>query len=112
MPDIIDYHNRIAAYDEKICQLSDSYEALGERYAEVERRVKQTTLLWCHANPELSKKLGMERAEMAAALTQEQKADYYEICYLRIKIKIAEKIIDATQSGLSGLQSLMRYSQL
>jgi hypothetical protein len=84
---------------------------LGEQLADVERRVKQTTLLWCHANPELSKKLGMERAEMAAALTDEQKADYYEICYLRIKAKIAEKVLDAVQSGLSGIQSLMRYSQ-
>lgn len=111
MADIIQYSQRIAFYDEKIAQQIISFETLGDRLAEVEGSVKQTTLLWVHANPELAKKLGMERAEMAAAITPEQRADYYEVCALRIRVSIAEKIMSATQSGMSGIQSIMKYSR-
>ena len=43
MADIIEYAQRIAAHDERLSQQIDAYEALGERLADVERRVKQTT---------------------------------------------------------------------
>ena len=45
MSDIIDYIQRIAAHDERLSQQVDAYEVLGERLAEVERRVKQYALV-------------------------------------------------------------------
>lgn len=103
------YADRIAWYDEKISNQIEALEKLGDMLAEVDRKVKVNTLNWCHDNQDISKKLGMERAEMAAAITEQAKCDYYEVCYLRLKVKIAEKVIDATQSGMSGVQSMMKY---
>jgi hypothetical protein len=110
MADIIEYAQRVAFYDEKIAGQIVALETLADRLAEIDGSVKQTTLLWVHANPELARKLGMERAEMAAAITPEQRADYYEVCALRLRVKLAEKVMDATQAGLSGIQSIMKYS--
>lgn len=112
MPDIIDYHQRVMWYDEKVSKQIEALESLGDLLADTEGRVKRTTLLWCHANPELAKKFGIERSEMSAAITEEQRADYYEVCALRIRVKIAEKVMEATQAGLSGVQSLMKYSKV
>ena len=103
------YADRIQKYDIRIEAQINAYESLGELLSECDRRVRKTTLLWCHNNPELSKKLGMERAEMAAAITEQEKCDYLEVCFLRLKIRIAEKVMDASQSALSGLQSAMKY---
>ena len=103
------YADRIQKYDIRIEAQINAYETLGELLADCDRRVKKTTLTWCHNNPELSKKLGMERAEMAAAITEQEKCDYLEVCYLRLKAKIAERVMDSTQSSLSGLQSAMKY---
>ena len=108
--EIFDFQKRIAAYDDKIIAQSEAYEVLGDHLATIEGRVKQTTLLWVHANPELAKKLGMERAEMWAAITDEQRADYYDACAFRLRCKVAEKVMDATLAGLSGQQSLLKYS--
>lgn len=109
MPDVIDYAERIAWYDDKISRQIESFEALGDILSEMEKRVKLTTLEWVQSNPDLAKKLGMERAEMYAAITPQQKSDYYEVCNLRNKAKFAEKIMAATQAGMSGVQSMMKY---
>ena len=103
------YADRIQKYDIRIEAQINAYEVLGELMANADQRVRKTTLLWCHNNPELSKKLGMERAEMAAAITEQEKCDYLEVCFLRLKSKIAERVMDATQSSLSGIQSAMKY---
>ena len=103
------YADRIQKYDIRIEAQINAYEALGELLADCDRRVRKTTLLWCHSNPELSKKLGMERAEMAAAITEQEKCDYLEVCFLRLKAKIAERIMDTSQAALSGIQSMMKY---
>ena len=104
------YADRIQSYDLKISAQIEAYETLGDLLAECEQKVKKTTLTWCHNNPELSKKLGMERAEMAAAISPQEKCDYLEVCFLRLKAKIAERIMDASQAGLSGIQSILQYS--
>ena len=104
------YADRIQSYDLKISAQIDAYETLGDLLAECDRKVKKTTLTWCHNNPEISKKLSMERAEMAAALTEQEKCDYLEVCFLRLKAKIAERIMEASQAGLSGIQSMLKYS--
>lgn len=110
MPDVIDFIQRAIFYDEKISKQIDALESLGDLLAEVEKRVKQTTLLWVHDNPDLAKKLGMDRSEMHSAITEQQRADYYEVCYLRLKISIAQKVTEATQAGMSALQSIMKYT--
>jgi hypothetical protein len=104
------YADRIQSYDLKISAQIEAYESLGDLLAECDQKVKKTTLTWCHNNPELSKKLGMERAEMAAAISEQEKCDYLEVCFLRLKAKIAERIMDASQAGLSGIQSMLKYS--
>lgn len=112
MPDVIDYIQKASFYDKKISHQIQALEALGDLLADVEKRVKQTTLLWVHANPELAKKLGMERSEMHAAISEQERADYYEVCYLRLKVSIAQKVLDATQAGMSGIQSMMKYTKV
>ena len=104
------YADRIQSYDLKISAQIEAYESLGDLLATCDQKVKKTTLTWCHNNPELSKKLGMERAEMAAAISEQEKCDYLEVCFLRLKAKIAERIMDASQAGLSGIQSMLKYS--
>ena len=106
---ILDYAEKVAWYDERIRTQIDAYESLGGLLADVEKRVRVTTLEYLHANPE-SKKISFEKAEALAAVSDQQRCDYYEAVFLRQKAKIAEHIMTATQAGLSGLQSLMKYS--
>lgn len=110
MSDVIDYIQRASFYDEKLAKQIESLEILGDLLADVEKRVKQTTLVWAHANPELSKKLGMDRSEMHSAISEQEQADYYEVCFLRLKVSIAQKVCEATQAALSAIQSMMKYT--
>lgn len=109
MDEIYDLQKRIVFYDDKITEQLEAFSVLGNLLAEVERKVRVTTLEFLQAN-ESAKKVSLEKAEMLAATNAQKKCDYYEVVFLRQKFKVAQAIMDATQAGLSGVQSLIKYS--
>lgn len=84
-----------------------AFSVLGDINADLDGKVAQTTLLYLHANPE-AKKIAVDKIEMLSAVTPQQQADYFELRSVRIRVKIAEKIIDACHTAISAIQSMMK----
>jgi len=108
MGDVMDFAEKVAFYEEKLQKQIDACEALGELLADLERKVRRTALEYLNANPE-AKKIALEKIEMLSAIGDQKKCDYLELVYLRHKAKMSERIFEATQAGLSGIQSMMKY---
>lgn len=109
MADVMDYAEKVAFYEEKLSSQIEALESLGEMVAKLEMKVRNAALIYMHDTPE-AKKISFEKLEMAACQNDDQKkSDYIELIFLRHKQKVAEKIIEATQSALSGIQSMMKY---
>lgn len=84
-----------------------AFSVLGDLLADLDGKVARTTLLYLHGNLD-AKKIANEKIEMLSAVTQQQQADYFELRAVRIRVKIAEKIIDACHTAISAIQSLLK----
>lgn len=106
---------KIYTYQAKIDEMTDrlvgqvkTYGDLIETIADLERKVRAACMEYMTANPE-SKKVALEKIEMLSAIGDEAKENYLYLVYLRHKQKSLEKIIEATEAGISACQSLMKY---
>jgi SUMO ligase MMS21 Smc5/6 complex component len=84
-----------------------AFQVLGDLYADLDRKVARTTMLYVHANPE-SKKIASEKQEMVAAVSLEEQANYLDLRSTRIKVKMGEIIINACHTAISAIQSMMK----
>jgi len=105
---VFDFQARIESHENDLNIKRAAYQVLGERLAELETNVRRTALEYMHSNPE-AKKMSIDKIELVSAATQEQKADYYELVGLRIREKIADKMIESIHGSMSSVQSLMSY---
>ena len=110
--------NKIYTYQEKvdysikqIVLQTKVYGDLIERIATLERTVRGACMAQLQAVPE-SKKVSMEKLEVMACTAPPQlREDYLELVFLRVKQHNLEKVLEASQSGLSAIQSAMRYER-
>jgi hypothetical protein len=80
---------------------------LGERHAELDGKVSKTSLLYLH-NHEEAKKMAEDKIDKSAAVTPEQQADYYELRAIRIRAKVAEKVLESYGTAISALQTISK----
>lgn len=106
--EILDFQQRIERHENDLNVKRAAYQTLGSRLEELEVKVRRAALTYLADNPD-AKKMSMDKLEMAASISQEQKADYFELMGLRIREKIAEKMIDSIHGSMSAVQSLMSY---
>jgi hypothetical protein len=106
--EILDFQQRIERHENDLNHKRDAYQVLGSRLEDLEVKVRKSALMYLADNPD-AKKMSMDKLEMAASITPEQKADYFELMGLRIREKIAEKMIDSIHGSMSAVQSLMSY---
>lgn len=102
------FQSRIEAHENDLNKKRAAYQTLGARLEDLEVKVRKSALMYLADNPD-AKKMSMDKLEMAASISPEQKADYYELMGLRIREKIAEKMIDSIHGSMSAVQSLMSY---
>lgn len=85
----------------------EAFRLLGERHAELDRAVAKTTMVYiqdhCEAN-----KMSLDKQEMASAYTHEQQADYLELRATRIRVKVAEKVMESYGTAISALQTISK----
>jgi hypothetical protein len=105
---VFDFQLKIDSYEEQLCEKRAAYEALGDRLADLEVKVCKASMLFMGDNPE-AKKMSVEKIERLAAITDEQKADYFELVGLRIREKIADKLMNSLHSSTSAVQSQMSW---
>ena len=108
---------RIYTYQEKvdysikqIVHQTKVYGDMIERIATLERTVRGACMDYMRANPE-SKKISLEKMEIVACTAPALREDYLELIFLRVKQHNLEKVLEASQSGLSAIQSAMRYER-
>jgi hypothetical protein len=106
---------KIYAYQAKIETLTDrlveqvkTYGDLIDTIADLERTVRAACMAYMTTNPD-SKKVALEKIELLSSVGDEAKEHYLYLVYLRHKQKSLEKIIEATEAGISACQSLMKY---
>lgn len=85
----------------------EAFRLLGERHADLDREVAKTTMAYIHAHPE-SSKMSSDKQEMAAASTQQEQADYFELRAIRIRVKVAEKVMEFYGTAISALQTISK----
>ena len=109
--------NKVYSYQEKvdysikqIVHQTKVYGDLIERIATLERTVRGACMDYMRANPE-SKKISLEKMEIAACTAPSLREDYLELVFLRVKQHNLEKVLEASQSGLSACQSVMKYDR-
>ena len=107
---IYSYQERINWHLDRIQAQIKTYTDLIETIAELERKVKGACMVWINANPDC-KKIALDKIEMISAKCDEDKENYLYLVYLRHKRSSLEKVIQATESGLSATQSLMKYDR-
>ena len=108
--------NKIYTYQEKvdysikqIFHQTKVYGDLIERIATLERVVRGACMDYMQSTPD-NKKMALEKMEAAACSTPPLlRQDYLELVYLRVKQHNLEKVLEASQSGLSAVQSAMKY---
>lgn len=105
---VFDFQSRIEGYETELGAKRTAYNVLGERLADLETEVRKTALSYMHENPE-AKKMSIDKIELLSAVQPEQKANYYELVGLRIREKIADKMIDSLHNSTSAVQSLMSF---
>jgi len=107
---VYSYQERVNWHLDRIQEQIKTYTDLIETIAELERTVKGACMEWLKANPD-SKKIALDKIEMISAIGDEPKENYLYLVYLRHKRSSLEKVIQATESGLSATQSLMKYDR-
>ena len=101
----VDYSIKQIVYQTKV------YGDLIERIATLERTVRGACMDYMQANPE-SKKISLEKMEIVACTSPALLREHYlELVFLRVKQHNLEKVLEASQSGLSAIQSAMRYER-
>jgi hypothetical protein len=111
MEDIITDEEKIAAYEDIIMRQVDYLEKNADYIVKMESHVRTRTLHHLAEHPD-DKKMSWEKLEAFASLkTDDSRLQYGVVCDLRLRQKMAEKMIEATESALSGRQSLMRYKR-
>ena len=105
---IFDFQSRIDGYEEQLSDKRSAYETAGKMLEELEIRVARVKLSYLHNNPE-AKKMSEEKIEMVSAVTPEQQADYFMLKGIRIRIKIAEKLMDSLDGSRGSVQSQMKW---
>ena len=107
--------NKIYTYQEKvdysikqIVLQTKVYGDLIERIATLERTVRRACMAQLQATPEV-KKVAMEKLEILACTAPELREDYLELVFLRVKQHNLEKVLEASQSTISAIQSCMKY---
>jgi len=107
---IYSFQERINWHLDRIQEQIKTYTDLIETIADLERTVKGACMAWLKSNPD-SKKIALDKIEMISAIGDEAKENYLYLIYLRHKRSSLEKVIQATESGLSATQSLMKYDR-
>jgi hypothetical protein len=107
---VYSYQEKINWYLDRIQDQIDAYAKLIDRIATLERDVRRFCMAYLEKFPE-NKKHSFEKVEMLACSGEIQKNDYLELVWLRHKDKSMQHIMEATQSGLSATQSLMKYDK-
>jgi hypothetical protein len=107
---IFGYQEKINWYLDRIQAQIDAYALLIDRIADLEKEVRRSCMAYLKEFPD-NKKHAFEKVEMLACSGESQKDDYLELVWLRHKDKSMQHIMEATQSGLSATQSLMKYDR-
>lgn len=109
--------NKVYTYQEKvdysikqIVHQTQVYGDMIERIATLERNVRGACMDYMLANPD-SKKISLEKMEIVACTSLYLRENYLELVFLRVKQHNLEKVLEASQSGLSAIQSAMRYER-
>ena len=105
---VFDFSQRIDGYEDELRLKRAAYETAGNMVESLEVEVAKTKLTYLHNNPE-AKKMSEEKIEMMSAVTQEQQANYFTLKGLRIRIKIAEKLMDSIDGSRGSVQSQMKW---
>lgn len=105
---IFDFQSRIDAYEAQLTDKRSAYETAGKLLEDLEVRVARVKLAYLHNNPE-AKKMSEEKIEMMSAVTQEEQADYFMLKGIRIRVKIAEKLMDSLDGSRGSVQSQMKW---
>ena len=99
---------KMAGLTEKLDAQMNSYSELINETAELERELAKNVLVYLDTAE--TKKTSWEKLEvLAVAKSEEAKEKYLKLVWLRHKRKLAEKLLDATQSALSSCQSMIKY---
>ena len=107
---IYTYQEKVDYSIKQIVHQTKVYGDLIERIATLERTVRGACMAYMQANPE-SKKIALEKMEIVACTAPSLREDYLELVFLRVKQHNLEKVLEASQSGLSAIQSAMRYER-
>ena len=108
---IYSYQEKVDYSIKQIVHQTKVYGDLIERIATLERTVRGACMVQLQAHPEV-KKVAMEKLEILACTAPPQlREDYLELVFLRVKQHNLEKVLAASQSGLSAIQSAMRYER-
>ena len=107
---IYTYQEKVDYSIKQIVLQTKVYGDLIERIATLERTVRRACMAQLQATPEV-KKVAMEKLEILACTAPELREDYLELVFLRVKQHNLEKVLEASQSGLSAIQSAMRYER-
>jgi hypothetical protein len=105
---VFDFQARIDHYEEQLAEKRSAFETAGKLLEDLEVRVAKVKLSYLHANPE-AKKMAEEKIEMLSAVTPEQQADYFMLKGVRIRVKIAEKLMDSLDGSRGSVQSQMKW---
>ncbi len=104
------YQEKVDYSIKQIVHQTKVYGDLIERIATIERTVRGACMDYMRTNPE-SKKISLEKMEIVACTAPALREDYLELVFLRVKQHNLEKVLEASQSGLSAIQSAMRYER-
>lgn len=107
---VYSYQEKVDYSIKQIVHQTRVYGDLIERIATLERSVRRACMDYMQANPE-SKKISLEKMEIVACTAPALREDYLELVFLRVKQHNLEKVLEASQSGLSAIQSAMRYER-
>jgi len=107
---IYEYQERVDTALDRLDKQTTIYCDLIERIAELEVDVRRCCMEYFLAHEE-AKKHSMEKCELFACTKPDAKEAYLELVFLRVKQHNLEKVLEASQSGLSAIQSLMKYDK-
>lgn len=105
---VFEFQHKIDNYEAQLAEKRKAYAAIGDVLSELEVKVRRTALEYMANNPE-SKKMSLEKIELLSAVTDEQKADYYTLVGMRIREKIADKLIESLHNSTNAVQSQMSW---
>lgn len=105
---IYTYQAKIEGLTDKLVEQVSVYADIIEVKAKLERDIKSYCMDYMASNPD-NKKMAIDKMEADASQGDEKKEGYLHLVYLRHKEKSLEKVIEATGTAISAVQSLMKY---